>query len=379
MASNYDIPKRSSSIDLPSQNEKGEEIVRSLRRANERFGIPLNVSEVVERTLESIGFTQLQPPLTPTVEEWIAERMVAQGYAGYNHGSFVEDADGNLGFAKVHYGPDNLQLNTDENGNSTKIKVGGPEREARVLGALASNRYEVPKVLGYNPEVPEGASSAEADTYEVLVIEAILPEYGAVRKRESWTPDLSRIAARKIATFAKRIEEIPLFKDEQISLPVESLIRQLPTRGDEYDSALAVVLESYKYLDNPIVVHGDTWFNNIIARHDETDVMFVDWELAGPGYRGQDAGRKLWDLTLSDDWRIKDYSEAAQAFADEWSKTDDGRSTLSFGVCYESLRWISERMRDVNDPSTDEAARISLLQEIEDVKAHTLIILDNIK
>ena len=359
-------------------DERSAELARSLQHAHERFGIPLNVSEVVDRTLEVNGFTPYDRTLTPTVEEWIMERLVSQGYVGYNHGSFVENASGELGFAKVHYGPDNTLITHNENGEPIEIEVGGPKREAQVLQALAAQGYEAPRVLGYSPESPEGANSAEAETYEILVIEAVLPEYGAVRKRESWTPELARIAAQKIATFAKPIEEVPLFANETIPLPVENLVEQLPSSNEPYSLAVLEVLKDYEHIDSPIVVHGDTWFNNIIARHDNTDVMFVDWELAGPGYRGQDAGRKLWDLTLTNDWDFSEYSDAASAFTDEWSQTDDDRQSLKFGIVYESLRWITDRIRDINDPTTDEATRISLTQEMEDVKTHTLAILDNI-
>lgn len=361
-----------------TNSQEKDRLAESLQYAHENFGVPLNVSEVVSRTLDKNGFKPLESDQTPSVEEWISERVTSQGYAGYNHGSFVVDATGNLGFAKVHYGPDNILITIDEDGNTQETKVGGPKREAEVLRALEPNGYDTPQVLAYSPALPEGASNANAETFETLIIEAVTPEYGSVRKREEWSPSLARRAAQKISTFAKPVESIPLFKDESIPLTVESLIQKVPRDGGEYDAALTRALDTYTHLDSPVVVHGDVWFNNTIARHDDSDVMFIDWELAGPGYRGQDAGRKLWDLTLKNDWSFAGYSEAARAFTDEWCKTEDDKHSLTFGVMYESLRWISDRIDKVIDPDTDEATQTSLLQEIEDVKSHALAITGNI-
>ena len=378
MATNHNLPSGSDEA-IVTETEHSDKVRSPLEEAHERFGIDLDAPEVIRRTLEVSGFTMLEledPYTLPTFEEWITERM-DQGYSGYNYGCFVMNEAGQIGFAKVHYGPDNLLTTVDENGDAEKTKVGGPEREADVLEALNQNGYEAPEVLGYNPASPEDTPEDEK-MYELLVIEAVLPEYGFVRKREDWTPQLAQIAAQKIATFAKPAKEIPLFENESIALPVEDLVAMLPQTGDTYEQTLRQVLEAYPHLDDPIVVHGDAWFNNIIASHDDSDLMFVDWELAGTGYQGQDAGRKLWDLTVTNDWRLAEYAETAGAFTDEWCKTDDDRATLEFGVVYESLRWISERMRDINDPKTDDATKISLLQEIDDVKAHTLTVLEGI-
>lgn len=380
MATNHNTLPSAEDADA-TLTELGDRIDSPIQEAHERFGIDINAPEVVQRTIEENGFTALElekPHTLPTLEEWIAQRM-AQGYSGYNYGTFVMNEAEQIGFAKVHYGTKNIQTLIGDDGEAVQFEVGGPRREQEVLEALASNGYEVPEVLGYNPASQEGTSSDEK-IYEMLVIEAVMPEYGAVRQRESWTPQLARIAAQKIATFAKPVAEVPLFEKESIPLPVEGLIEMLPRTGESsYDDTLAEVLEAYPHLDNPIVVHGDTWFNNIIARHDDSDVMFVDWELAGPGYRGQDAGRKLWDLTIDSGWQPSDYTESADAFTDEWCKTEDGRISLEFGVMYESLRWISERVRDINKPGTDEATVLSLKQSIEDVKAHALKLLGNIK
>jgi len=355
-----------------------DKIEKPLQQAHEIFGIDLDASEIIERTIERNGFTalELEEPYTlPTFEEWVTQKL-AQGYAGYNFGTFVINEAEQLGFAKVHYGPKNIQTLIGSDGEVVQFEAGGPRREQAVLEALASNGYEVPEVLGHSLASPESTPSGE-NIYEMLVIEAVMPEYGAVREREAWTPKLARIAAQKIATFAKPVAEVPLFENDPILLPVESLIEMLPRTGDSYDDMLAKIIESYPHLDEPIVVHGDTWFNNIIVRHDDSDIMFVDWELAGPGYKGQDAGRKLWDLTISN-WELSDYTDAADAFTDEWCRTDDDRLSLEFGVMYESLRWIAERVRDINKPDTDETTRASIKQGIEDVKTHTLTILDKI-
>lgn len=381
MTANHNIPNTapvtSDEIHIPA-TEKEASRTNPIEEAHERFGIDPNTPEIVQRTIESNGFTALeleQPYTLPTIEEWVAQRL-AQGYSGYNYGSFVINEAEQIGFAKTHYGPANIQTIIGDGGEVTRFEVGGPEREAMVLEALGSNGYEAPEVLGYSPASPED-TPPEEKMYELLVIEAVLPEYGSVRERQAWTPQLARISAQKIATFAKPTTEIPLFENESISLSVEGLIEMLPRSGGEYDTALYKTLESYTHLDEPIVVHGDTWFNNIIARHDDSDLLFVDWELAGPGYQGQDAGRKLWDLTLADDWSFAEYGEAAQAFTEEWCKTDDDRNSLAFGIMYESLRWISERIRDI-EAATDEATRISLTQEIEEIKSHALAVLHNV-
>jgi hypothetical protein len=362
-----------------AQTERNDSKTSVFQEAHERFGIDRDAPEIVERTIEKNGFTSLEleePHTLPTLEEWVTQRM-AQGYSGYNYGTFVMNDGEQIGFAKVHYGTKNLQTLINDAGEAVQFEVGGPQREQAVLEALASNGYDVPEVLGYNPASPEDKPLDEK-MYEMLVIEAVLPEYGAVRVREEWTPQLARIAAQKIATFVKPAQEVPLFENESVLLPAESLINMLPRTGDTYDEVLGYVLEAYPHIDEPIVVHGDTWFNNIIARHDNSDVMFVDWELAGPGYKGQDAGRKLWDLTIDSEWQPSEYTETAEAFANEWRKTDDDLISLKFGVMYESLRWISERVRDINKPGADEATITSLTQSIEDVKNHALKLLENI-
>ena len=374
MAVNHNLlPSSDETIVTETENKN----VRSpLEEAHERFGIDLDTPEVVQRTIEKNGFTALEleePHTLPTVEEWVAER-VAQGYSGYNYGSFVINEAEQVGFAKVHYGSKNIQTLIGSDGEAVEFEVGGPEREQAVLEALASSGYKVPEVLGYSPE----SESPEGKIYEMLVIEAILPADGSVRPRDAWTPQLARVAAQKIATFAKPIADVPLFKDESIQLPVEGLLEMLPRTEGAYEEALVRVLTGYAHLDAPIVVHGDTWYNNIIARHDDSDLLFVDWELAGPGYRGQDAGRKLWDLTIAKDWSLAEYTEAADAFTDEWCKTDDDRSSLEFGVVYESLRWISERVRDINKEETTQEDREKLEQQIRQIKNHALMILDSI-
>jgi aminoglycoside phosphotransferase (APT) family kinase protein len=235
-------------------------------------------------------------------------------------------------------------------------------------------------MLGYSPAYPESAEPDEAYSLETLYIEAIPPNEGTTLPPEQWTPDLAKIAARKISTFAQPAETIELFRDEQILLPVEILVEraQIP-EDDAYHQALATTLNTYTYLDAPIVVHGDTWLNNIIVKHDGSDALFIDWDLAGAGYKGQDAGRTLWGLTLDRDWNLAEVNDAAQAFINEWCKTEDDTINLRFGVAFESLRWIADRQDKLKDATLDDDTIFSLSEQIDSVKQHALKVFNYIR
>ena len=91
----------------------------------------------------------------------------------------------------------------------------------------------------------------------------------------------------------------------------------------------------------------------------------------------------LWGLTLDNNWRFPKIGEKADVFIEEWcngeGSDEESAATLRFGIIFESLRWISDRQRDISNLEADEATRISLASEIADVKAHALEILRRIE
>ncbi len=360
-----------------------EEIQYDIDKAiAEGYPIPKDPSAVVEQTMDTFELTKY-PSAIPEINSYISARIrhSDDGFPGFNYGTFVATPQ-QVAFAKFRYGPKNTEKQY-VNGELVDIRVGGLQRENTVLESLRVHGYEAPAVLGYSPAFPENAEPHEADTLETLYIEAIPPEEGTTLPPEQWTPSLAKIAARKIKTFARPAEEIEAFKDESIQLPIEVLIeRARISEEDAYHDTLADTLTSYQYLDQPIVVHGDSWLNNIIVKHDESDAMFIDWELAGAGYKGQDAGRTLWGLTLDSNWGFSEVNESAQAFIEEWTNTEHGEEekiNLQFGILLESLRWIADRSDKLVNMPADEEATLHLVQQIDDIKQHTLKIISNLQ
>lgn len=368
---------------LESAGKNAEEIQSDIDDAiNEGYPLPKNPTLAVETTMGTFDLQKYPSPI-PDASDYISARIrhTDDKFPGFNYGTFVQTPR-QIAFAKFRYGPKNTEKQNID-GELVDVRVGGLQREAAVLESLREHGYEAPAVLGYSPEYPLGAEPNEADTLETLYIEAIPPEEGTTLPPEQWTPSLAEMAAQKIKTFAHPSAEIELFKEESVQLPVEVLLQRahINESDDTYHDTLAETLTHYQHLDEPIVVHGDTWLNNIIVKHDESDAMFIDWELAGAGYRGQDAGRTLWGLTLDGNWQFAEINETAEAFAREWTNTDnpeEEKSNLKFGVLLESLRWISDRQDklstlDINSPEAE-----ALLLEIDSVKQHSLKIIDTL-
>jgi hypothetical protein len=356
-----------------------EEIARDLVTANEKYHTPRDPNLTIKQTLDTFLLGEY-PSEIPDPATYISTRMqrAGDGFPGFNYGTFVTTPR-QVAFAKLRYGPKNMEKRR-VNDELIDIRVGGLEREAAILSALNQHGYDAPAMLGYSPSYPESAEPDEADSLETLYIEAIPPDEGTTLPPEQWTADLAKVAARKISTFAKPAEAIELFRDEQILLPVEVLVERAQiAEGDAYHQTLTNTLNSYAHLDTPIVVHGDTWLNNIIVKHDGSDALFVDWELAGAGYEGQDAGRTLWGLTLDGNWNLAEVSDTSQAFTEEWCKTEDDTANLRFGVVLESLRWIADRQDKLKDITLDDNTIISLSEQIDSVKQHTLKVLDHIR
>lgn len=368
------------SVPLEYSNIPTDEIDRLLKVAQaEGYPIPENPALSVQKTLETFNL-QVYPSEIPPINEYIASRIAPSLYnfPGYNYGVFVQTPQ-QVAFAKVCYGPENTEKKHDENGNLVKIRVGGLEREAKVLRTLSDHGYDVPKVLGYEPAYPRNAAPNEAETLETLYTEAFVPEEGTSLPPEYWNPQLAHIAAEKIKTFNTPVKNIELFQDETLDLPLDIVLERAEiTEDDDYAQAVEETIRAYAHLDEPIVVHADAWQKNIIVKRDSSDIMFVDWELAGAGYKGQDAARTLWGLTLDKDWQFTEVTDAAEAFTQAWCETDDDVNTLKFGVVFESLRWIIDRKDRIRDEDLDEATELSILALIDDVKHHTLKVLHTI-
>lgn len=367
---------------LDAAGESADEIQSDIDEAIAAgYPIPKNPSHSVAETMETFNLQKYPSPI-PDASDYISARIRHSDdkFPGFNYGQFVEVND-KVAFAKFRYGPKNTEKQNID-GNLVDVRVGGLQREASVLKSLREHNYEAPAVLGYSPAFPEGAEPYEAETLETLYIEAISPEEGTTLPPEMWTSNLAKMAAQKIKTFAHPAGEIELFKDESIQLPVEVLLmRARIADGDTYHDVLTDTLANYQHLDQPIVVHGDTWLNNIIVKHDESDAMFIDWELAGAGYRGQDAGRTLWGLTLDGDWQFAEISDSAKAFVSEWANTNNSeeeKNNLKFGVLLESLRWIADRTDKLDFYTFDNPEAEKLLLEIDAVKQHCLKITEAI-
>ena len=358
---------------LELSGEGEAEKLSDIRFAQEKgFPLPDNPSIAVDTTLRSLGLTTY-PSEIPDALTYASIRIRSSHdhFPGYNYGTFVTSEDGNFAFAKLRYGPKNMERVLVDGDLITK-RVGGLAREKDVLTSLESHGYEVPKVFGYTPALPEGRDLEpnESDTLETLFIEAISPEVGSTIPPEYWTKNTARIAAEKIKTFDKPADQIELFAHEGRSISVEALLKRSKLADDTYSRELLQTIEAYQHLDKPIVVHGDTWLNNIIVKHDNSDVMFVDWELAGPGYKGQDAGRTVWGLTLDQNWGFAGVNDAAQEFIDTWCISDEETKNLRFGLVLESLRWIADRQDSLDQASDEES--VNTLREIQEIKQHTM-------
>lgn len=355
-------------------------VAEDIQRAREAgHPIPEDPNRAVSRTLEAHGLLRY-PSRIPEPNVYISARINNSDdrFPGFNYGTFVVTQEGDVAFAKLRYGPKNTEQILVE-GELVDAQVGGLYCEAQVLTELTEQGYETPSLLGYFPETPRGAKPDRADTLETLLIEAILPQEGSTLPPEKWSSELARLAARKIESFTTPTSETPLFQNKERSLPLDILIRRarLPANGD-YELALKKAVEKYEHLDPPIVTHGDTWLNNIIVKYDSSDLLFVDWELAGPGYKGQDAGRTLWGLTLDTNWDFVDVNDTARAFIYEWSQSEDEKNVLRFGILFESLRWIADRQDRLLENTLSTGSKRTIVKRIEDIKAHALELLVHI-
>lgn len=341
--------------------------------------LPKNPDHAVAKTLEANGLTRYDSKI-PKASEFMADLsyLYPDGFVLRNYGSFAQDQDGRVCFTKMRVGP-NWKEKALVDGKMKDIVRYNLRKEYEILKSLHTSGLDVPEPYSYSPPSDNEFGKAADYPFETMSIEAIPPEEGSTLPQEYWTPEIAKITANKLKSLDKPTSEIEMFAKKERRLSVELLLQRARLSGnDSYTEALANSIKEYKHIDEPVVSHGDTWTKNIIVKHDKSDIMLVDWELAGPGYRGQDAARTLWGLTLDSKWKFGEVGPTASSFIKEWCQTEDDSMSLKFGTMFESLRWIADRRDALDNKNIDPEEAQKIKQQIVEVKQQALKIIENI-
>src|SRR3989344_2366578 len=248
------------------------------RRTKDEF-MP-NAAARVEATLRLNGYRQIvdlgNGVRYPSVDEWIASKIGSNEGWTRTYPAFIQDEESNeIFFCKSRIKP------------LIKMIGGGFLAEKDILTSVPN--LPAPRLIRY---IPENNASGELET---LIFEAIKFSKGSVLQASEWT----EAAACNGAIELKKLEDIPLTRiPEERRTPhmtYASILRQVGylLEPSLMEKIKGIFRENEPYTE-PVLVHGDAWPKNIIVGTEaDPRILFVDWELAGAGYRGQDIAR-LW-------------------------------------------------------------------------------------
>lgn len=291
----------------------------------DRSGVIPNVEQRFRQTLELMELKPIEEINGihfPSLAEWIAfYKEKHNGHCPYNYQYFVEDPKGRIFFAKTA-----ISTRTDD-------AFRNMQHEAEILKALPESSL-APKFVGYQP------ADIQTGTLETLTAEAVSLKTGSTLPLPLWEPEHAREAAKCV----RSLESVPAQTTLNTNHNPEVSFEATFQNASEYLTAslkkrIQEIMLAASQRQNAMV-HGDTWLKNIVVGYQQANptVRLVDWERAGVGYLGQDAGRTFWELWGKDELRepfVEDYCDSH--LGDE---VRNRKELLQFGVAFEAIRWI---------------------------------------
>lgn len=225
----------------------------------------------LESTLTELGYEQvreLSEDITyPSVDQWVEHRI------RHNRGTkffptFVKNQEGKFFFCKAQI-------------NDRPDALAGLTHEAEILSALPPE-VSAPKLIQYVE--PSSEKSA------LIITEAISINEATVAPSEHWNEGHIVSAIDQIKALENTQPSSESARD--YTEPVLDLLQRskLPS---ELSDRIRLIVEQYQPHAKSVFVHGDAAIKNILAStpDQEAKVHFVDWELAGEGFLGQDAAK----------------------------------------------------------------------------------------
>lgn len=353
------------SLDGELSRSMSDEEIRELRLKNEFFP---DAQERFNQTLESRGYEQVTTLENgyqyPTVDEMIAWRIENGDVWAPGYFAFVrQKGTDEILFCKTRVKPQKEQLG------------GGFARESEVLETVEG--LPAPKVVGYYPE------DSAKNELELLVLTAIPFSEGSVRTPEEWTPEASANAAHVI----KGLETRPPLLDMPELPPTKEVVANLLERTayilpEFLRKAIETVTEAYQPLERSVFAHGDLWPKNIIVgRGEDAKLTVVDWEMAGRGYAGQDAGRFWWGISSNGCADSAASREFLSSYLSDLTpeEHDAQRTQLLFGVVHEILmRFDDIRLAPLKDPEARPEEVAKAQAKVESIQAQAITMLNTV-
>jgi len=275
---------------FPNREEKEASFNDVEKEWLEKEGIPENIQERINRLFSDneLALVSEVSPQTPEIRyptacEWLKHRMK------YHRGTkfypcFVKDETGDTRFMKV-----------DFRGGATLDSL---RSEAKLMSTFDNELRE----LG-SPRMLQLIDPTE-DTPAAIIIESISMNEGQVATSKNMTPDHVADMAKKIRYMesidvSASVTQHPEIKNLSKARRVNEEIRDLANRSGNIIHQDVKEKVASLFLGGPelpiVFAHGDLTLKNVMNKNDGT-VSLVDWELAGVGFWGQDAGKFYKDI-----------------------------------------------------------------------------------
>lgn len=279
-----------------------------------------------ESTLAELGYEQVrklsEDIVYPSVDQWI-EHRVRNNRGTRFFPAFVKNQAGEFLFCKAQI-------------SDRPDAVTGLAHEAEILSALPPE-ISAPHLIKHVEPSPEKSA--------LIITEAMPMTEATVAPAEYW--DENHIISA--------IDQIKILENHQLSSeseqdyigPVLDLL-QRSNVPENLAGSIRSAIEQYRPLAKSVFVHGDAAMKNILVSTPghESKVHFVDWELAGQGFLGQDAA-KLWSGLA------KGNPELQTKLINRYTTTSEGQAdrqrqlALAFGVIAENLIHIVWRQENI--------------------------------
>ncbi len=271
----------------------------------------------------------------PSLDEWV-EFRVEHGRGTNFFPCFVRGKEsGDISFMKVQI-------------SRSSKKVEALQYEYDIMTKARPGIGEPRALEFYQPE------PGKENELAFLRMEAIPFEEGRVGLPEEWTVDHARDASSKIKSLENMdvSEEVKtLSRFDKFPEGVEVVIGRNLAKCEDNLRQAGIDVEKVRNIVSAeirkVFVHGDFNLKNSIICKDGT-IKEVDWELAGQGFLGQDAGKLFTELRTN--------KEAQQVFLqaycyDESGELDEERKRSLFaGIIAENLTHLAYRVERLGDP-----------------------------
>jgi len=203
---------------------------------------------------------------------------------------------------------------------------------------------------------------------------------------QEWTPATARNAVRTIKEMEKTSPDaLPEHFFEEPSETFTSLLERTQYAQDpSMQTVLEDVAHQYEKYKRQVFIHGDMWPKNVIVGldNDNPSIKLVDWELAGLGYKGQDAGRLWWGICANNQIHSEASYEFLRAYLEEPATEEQTarRAELQFGVAYEVLwRLEDSKIAILSNKKASESEIARARTELESIHKQAYSMLEMIK